>query len=211
MSYPVVCISSEDGAGAPETARVVAEALGFRLIDEEIVARTAAEAGVDAATVHDVERRKSVVARILEGLGSGGVATAQVLVWAPDAGYGERLNDDIRGLIRSVIEETASAGKAVIIAHAASHALAEREDVLRVHLTASVATRERRIAADLAIGANEAARAIKSSDAGRADYLKRFYGVRDERPTHYDLVINTDKLAPADAARLIVDAAGIPG
>ena len=50
MGYRVVCISSEDGAGAGDTARLVADALSFRLIDEEIVARAAAEAGVDATT-----------------------------------------------------------------------------------------------------------------------------------------------------------------
>jgi cytidylate kinase len=37
--------------------------------------------------------------------------------------------------------------------------------------------------------------------------MKRFYGIDAERPTHYDLVVNTDKLTPDDAARLIVDAA----
>jgi hypothetical protein len=38
--------------------------------------------------------------------------------------------------------------------------------------------------------------------------LKRFYNVSEELPTHYDVVINTDKLAPVDAARLNVQAAG---
>jgi cytidylate kinase len=54
----------------------------------------------------------------------------------------------------------------------------------------------------------DAARAVKRSDADRADYLKRFYRVSDELPTHYDLVINTDKVAPEHAARLVVEACG---
>ena len=41
-----------------------------------------------------------------------------------------------------------------------------------------------------------------------ADYIKRFYGISSELPTHYDLVVNTDRLAPQAAARLIVHAAG---
>jgi hypothetical protein len=36
-----VCISGEDGARAQEAARLVAEGLGFRLINEENVARAA--------------------------------------------------------------------------------------------------------------------------------------------------------------------------
>jgi hypothetical protein len=54
---------------------------------------------------------------------------------------------------------------------------------------------------------SEAKKAIKSSDAARADYLKRFYETT-ELPTHYDLVLNTDALSVERAADLIVYAAG---
>ena len=42
---------------------------------------------------------------------------------------------------------------------------------------------------------------------GRADYLKRFYEVAEELPTHYDLVFNTDSLSIEQAAELISQAA----
>ena len=106
----------------------------------------------------------------------------------------------------AVIEDTAAAGNVVIVAHAASLALASRGDVLRVLVTASTQIRQRRLAGSLGVDEKEAARAMKRGDAGRADYIKRFYGIGAERPTHYDVVINTDKLTPDDAARLIVDA-----
>jgi cytidylate kinase len=117
-------------------------------------------------------------------------------------------SDELRGLIRSVIEETAGKGSAVIVAHAASLALAEREDVLRVFVTASPSTRAERLASTLGVDVKQAGRAIKRSDAERADYIKRFYGIGAELPTHYDLVINTDRLAPDDAAGLIVESTG---
>jgi len=208
MGHNVVCISSQDGAGAQEVALLVANRLGFRLVDEDIVTRAAVEAGVDKELVADVERRKSLLVRLLEGLGPAGMAAAYAVPGADIVGYGEPASDELRGLIRSVIEETAATGGAIIVAHAASLALAEREDVLRVLMTASTRTRERRLAAILGVDEKEAARVIKRSDAGRADYIQRFYGVGAELPTHYDLVINTDKLAPEHAARLIIQAAG---
>ena len=118
-------------------------------------------------------------------------------------------SDALRGLIRSVIEETAGEGSAVIVAHAASLALGERDDVLRVMVTASPQTRQRRFAEALGLDDKEAGRVLKRSDAGRADYIKRFYSIAAELPTHYDLVVNTDKLSPEQAARLIVEAAAI--
>ena len=48
---------------------------------------------------------------------------------------------------------------------------------------------------------------MKDSDAGRRDYLRRFYNVDNELPTHYDLVVNTDALSVEQAAELISRAA----
>jgi cytidylate kinase len=53
----------------------------------------------------------------------------------------------------------------------------------------------------------KAARTIKDSDAGRRDYLKRFYSVDSESPCDYDLVINTDVLSAEQAAEIILRAA----
>ena len=53
----------------------------------------------------------------------------------------------------------------------------------------------------------KAVRAVKDSDAGRRDYLKRFYDVDEELPTHYDLVVNTDALSVELAADLVIRAA----
>ena len=48
---------------------------------------------------------------------------------------------------------------------------------------------------------------MKESDAGLRDYLKRFYNVDQELPTHYDLVVNTDVLSIEQAANLVTKAA----
>jgi cytidylate kinase len=205
VGYGVVCISSEDGAGAEEVSRLVAETLSFGIVDEAILTRAAVEAGVDQEVVADVERRKSAVMKLLEGMGPASLSTAGIAMLPDDAGYGRPASDELRGLIRSVIEDTATAGSVVIVAHAASLALAQRDDVLRVLITASLPTRQRRLAESLGVDEKEAAKVIKRSDAGRADYIKRFYRIAAELPTHYDLVINTDKLTPENAARLVVE------
>jgi cytidylate kinase len=207
VRHKVVCISRQEGAGAQETANLVASSLGFRLIDEDIVTHAAVEAGVDADVVADVEQRKSALMRLIDGLGSAGLASGYGLAPMSIHAHGQPASDELRGLIQSAIEDTATAGSAVIVAHAASLALAERDDVLRVLVTASPQTRERRLAAALGVSEQEAARNVKQSDAGRADYIRRFYRISAELPTHYDLVINTDRLAPEHAARLIAEAA----
>jgi cytidylate kinase len=207
----VVCISGSDGAGVNAVAGLVAERLGLPLIDEAIVERAAREAGLEPAEVADVEQRKSFLARILDDLHPGTTAATGYAFagFVPPTPHEPELgSEELRGLIRTAIEETAARGDAVILAHAASHALANREGVLRVLVTASPETRAARLAEELGLDEEAAAKRVKDGDAGRADYLKRFYGIGRELPTQYDLVVNTDRIDPAQAAGLVVQAAG---
>ncbi len=207
MARTVVCISHAAGAGGEEVGRLVAERLGFLYVNEEIVARAAAKGGVDAADVADEERRKSLAARALNAIAQGGGEAWTLGAVGPLSSREELDSDDIRSLIRETIEQTAARGKAVIVAHAASYAIGHGDGVLRVLVTASPETRTTRVAEAEGLDQAGAARALKESDAGRADYLKRFYDVREESPTHYDLVLNTDGLSVEQAADLISQAA----
>ena len=203
MARTVVCISHAAGAGGEEVGRLVAERLGFLYVNEEIVARAAAKGGVDAADVADEERRKSLAARALNAIAQGGGEAWTLGAVGPLSSREELDSDDIRSLIRETIEQTAARGKAVIVAHAASYAIGHGDGVLRVLVTASPETRTTRVAEAEGLDQAGAARALKESDAGRADYLKRFYDVREESPTDYDLVLNTDALSIEQAADLI--------
>jgi cytidylate kinase len=203
MHTRVVTISHATGAGGNTIGRTVAEGLGFRYIDEEIVSVAAQKEGVDAALVADTERRKTFLERLFAGmaevmdpavLGGGTLVTDKI---TPDG--------SLRTLIVEAIRATAERGDAVIVSHAASIPLAGRADVLRALITASFDTRVRRIAQ--AGSQADAAKFIRDNDAARADYFQRFYRIEHELPTHYDLVINTDALTADEAADIIVAAA----
>jgi Cytidylate kinase-like family len=192
MAATVVCISRTMGALGEDVGRLVADKLGFDYVDEDIVSRAAERGDVTAEDVADAERRQSLLRRVLTELGAGGGAETYGLASVP----GGDLPDDMRALIREAIEEAAARGNVVIVAHAASFALAGREGVLRVLVTASPETRSSRYEGS-----------IKDSDSERAAYLSRFYGVEHELPTHYDLVLNTDDIGVEKAADLVALAA----
>jgi cytidylate kinase len=202
----VVCISHATGSGGEDVGRLVAEQLGFLYVDEEIVAQAAAQGRIDPRDVADEERRKSLAARILDAMGeSGGEAWA--LGGTPPPRVGDELSSaDVRALIRETILQTAARGRVVIVAHAASQVVGDRTEALRVLVTASPETREQRVAAAEGLERDRAARAVKDADAARRDYLKRFYGVDRESPTHYDLVVNTDALSVEEAAAVVAHA-----
>jgi cytidylate kinase len=113
----------------------------------------------------------------------------------------------LRTLIEQSILETAKQGNVVIVSHAASFALAGSEDVLRVLVTASPETRARRAVEEGGVDQKQATKAVAESDGQRAAYLKRFYGVDQELPTHYDLSLNSDLMPVEVMSELVVRAA----
>jgi cytidylate kinase len=203
----VICISHADGAGGRQVGKLVAERLGYRYVDEEIVARAAAKGGISPADVADEEQRKSALVRLVRELGRG-VATESYGFPGPVGPASTApAPDAVRSLIQDAIAETASTGKVVIVAHAAARALSGKTGVLRVLVSASPETRAGRVAEAQELELRDAKRAIADADAARADYLRRFYDVRSEQPADYDLVVNTDALTFERAVELVALAA----
>jgi CMP/dCMP kinase len=215
MSFRVVCISRTIAAGGELIGQMVAQRLGFRYVDEQIITRAAQLAQVDPALVAAAEHHRPLVQRLLDKLaaaadlvGPVSLATGVPLDAVVPGGSAYRAApEDLRVLIRAAIHEVAAAGGAVIVAHAASKALTGAEKVLRVLVTASPETRAQRLASGQGTSAADATAAIAASDRERRDYFQRFYQIKEELPTHYDLVINTDVLLPEQAAAVIVSAA----
>jgi Cytidylate kinase-like family len=203
MAARVVCISRTLGAGGADVGRAVSEQLGFRYVDEEIVAHAAERAQVGQEVLADAERRRTLARRLLDELVWAG--TSQLVPATSPTAYA---TGPYREVIADVVRETAEGGNVVIVAHAASHALARQPGLLRVLVTAPDEIRARRLAAEEGVGEQRGMKLVRESDADRAAYLKTFYGVSVELPVQYDLVVNTDALTPGEASALIVTAAG---
>jgi cytidylate kinase len=195
-----ICISHATGAQGTQVGRTVAERLGFEYVDDEVIAEAAEWAELDTAFVADAERRKPFVARLL-----GGMVEQSPAPRLPTGEAGRALpsDADLRHMIVTAVGSFVSRGSVVIVAHAASFAVKNGE-ALRVLVTASPETRAKRLAAERSVNEKQAARMIKDEDAGRATYLRRFYGVDEELPIHFDLVVNTDVLSAEDAAKVIL-------
>jgi cytidylate kinase len=199
MEYRAIALSQVDGAGGEFIGRDLARKLGFGYLNEAIVAQVAKDHDVDQAIIVAAERRKSFLTRVAEMAARGAVDVA------PDPSlYVLDETDTLLSLIRDAVRDAADRGSVVLVAHAACYACAGRSDVLRVCVTAPLPGRASRVASALGISETEAAKSLRRSDAGRASYLKRVYGVGQEAPTDYDVVLNTERLTPEAAVGLIL-------
>ena len=164
MPCSVVCLSHATGSGGEEIGKQVAERLGYLYVDEEIVARAAAEGGLEPRDIADEERRRSLVKRVLDVLAEGGGDA-----WTLGAGFAASMDGlrpaDVRALIRETVVQTAARGNVVIVAHAASFAVEPGPASLRVLITASPQTRAQRVAATDGVDDAQATKAVKDSDS----------------------------------------------
>jgi len=215
MAYRVVCISRMAAAGGEPIGRLVADRLGFRYVDDEVIAVAAERAGLEPAVLEAEEHHKSLLARLMDAL----IAPPTESVGYLGSGRGGYYGDDtapptvapaggLRRFIQSAIVEIAHQGRVVIVAHAASLALAREADALRVLVVASRETRINRLwVPNKLVSEEEYAKAIAESDRERQQYLARFYDVDHESPTLYDLVINTDRLTVDEAVAAVTTVA----
>jgi hypothetical protein len=97
-----VCISRTAGARGEEVGRLVADALGFRYVDEEIVLAAAEKEGLDPGQLATIEHSRTGLSRLEIDFVTGGT-----------------LDEILQSLIRDATKQTAAAGKVVIVAHAA--------------------------------------------------------------------------------------------
>jgi len=203
MDTSVISISRAMASGGDDIARAVASKMDFRFMDDEIIERAAEKAGVSPATIANVERTPSLIDRILKHLGSSPIET----------GHGAYMpvildaSETYESLIAQVIRETAQAGKVVILAHGASIALRDVPGVFRALVTGSSEVRASRLARRGNIQESAARKEIDKSDRARGEFLQRLYNVAHELPSHYDLVLNTDRISATAAADLIATAA----
>jgi cytidylate kinase len=211
METRVITISRQVGTLGEEVARLVAEELGYRLLDYRVVQAAAEEAGVSTETIAEAEHKPSFFTRILEALARNpsGPAGGQWMEPIDMSGTPLLTSADYRDLVRQVVEDYAGQGNVVFLGHGAQFMLADQPNVLRVLVTGTKAARTRRVMAGMACGDEQAAEVIARTDRERASYFKEYFNRDWLAACNYDLTLNTDHLNPAQAASLVRAAASV--
>ncbi len=104
------------------------------------------------------------------------------------------------------ILQLAEVGNVVVIGRGASVITSGLEHAFHVRLVGSFRRRVEHVEAALHLSPDAAATHVRNEDLARKRYLKKYYERDIDDPLLYDLVINTDRLPHAEAARLIAEA-----
>jgi cytidylate kinase len=199
----LITISRQYGAGGSEVAARVARTLGWRLVDNELVERVAARAGMKPEDVAQLEER---VPTFVERLARTLVAATPELLVPPEAGgtAPSLAEDDLVRITELVVEEVAAEGRVVLVGRAAPAVLAREQDAIHVKVVAPRDWRVRTAAERLGIPDEEAAAFTDETDKNRARYHRQHYQRDWNDPANYHLVLNTVALGFEGAADVVV-------
>ncbi len=230
MGARVVTVSGAPGSGARELSQLVAQLLGFDLVDREILADAAQRLGVgveelaqrDERCLGLRERLALIMRRFLErgallGIdpGAGGPGL-ELILYGPYSDIAARSEEGKEfpeeryvEVLSGVVRELAERGRVVILGRGSHMILQGFPGAL--HLL-TIAPREislQRFAAREGMSVAEALPSFQQSERGRILFYRRYWKVDPDDPTRYHLTVDTSRLpleAVAKAVAMIAEA-----
>src|SRR5215470_11469071 len=189
----IVTISHEMGAGGPEIGQQLAERLGYRFVDHELISDAAHRYGLLEEKLSHLDESKPSLF--------------------------ERFDAETRRyitVIQTALLEFAEHDRVVLMGRGGQWLLRGISHHLRVRVMAPFDCRVKRLGAKLSGPGGEktsprtVSEMIRRDDTERAGRMRYLYEVNLSDPALYDLVINTEKLSLAAAGDLIVGLLNMP-
>ena len=200
---PLITVTRQYASGGSEVARLVAERLGWTLIDNEFVDQVARLAGLPPEEVAQREERSP---GLLERLART-LAVASPEMFITTAGTPPPVEADEATIVKMterVIAEAAAEGRVVLVGRGAQAVLAQRGNALHVYVIAGKPWRRKLAVERLGVDPATVDKVVDETDKQRDHYVKTHYGRDRQDLTTYDLVLNAERLGFDGAAHLIV-------
>lgn len=194
MEKRIITISREIGSGGNTVGRLLAEKLGVKFYNKELVEHIAAESGFTREYVQKITEnsREKGFLRYLFGTSENS-----------EAMRGLNIEDFLWLCQYKVISRLADEGPCVIVGRNADYILRERDDVLNVFVYADEAFRKKRLCRLYGIGPENAARRIAEKDRQRRNNYKRYSGQEWGSSHNYDICLNSGELGAAACAEIL--------
>ena len=195
----IITISRELGSGGRTVGRKLAEALGVRYSDKELISKLRNKFQLSAVGIEKLKGEKKTwfspkeAARLEKDKPS-------IQEFRPDV-----TTDDVFKAETEILKAIASEGSCVIAGRSGFFALKDEPNKVNLFFTASYEHRVQRVMTKQLLSRKEAEEVIAEVDTRRENYVKRYTGTSRYDARNYDLVINMDDLSEDEAVSLILD------
>ena len=199
MGYEIYTIGREFGSLGKQLGEALAQKLGIKLYDKELLQEAAKNSGFceDIFENHDEKPTNSFLySLVMDTYSSGGYSTAPFLDMP--------LNHKVFLAQFDSIKKIAESESCVIVGRCADYALENNPDCISIFVRADLEDKIKRISKRLDVSENKAKDLIYKKDKQRASYYNYYTSKKWGDARSYDLCINTSQITVDDAAELII-------
>ena len=186
---PVITISRQYGAGGRELAGIIANKLGIKLYDRQIVHIAAAKLGIDDLSEKDLLEMENYVKPLS-------------MSFVPFRSFGMNMGESSQGIFMSesaAIRKLAKDGPCVILGRSADYALRKFDNKFSIFVCADDDYREAR---GKTVYGGKTLKELNQEDKKRARYYNYYTGQTWGEGQNYDMIVNTSH----DSLEKIADA-----
>lgn len=189
----VITISRQYGSGGRELSQILANELGIKLYDRQIINLAASHIGIDDMNYEALKRFEEEVPPL-------------PVKFMPFYMFGvsgpQSLNDKIFNAECEVIKKLAKDGSCIILGRCADYVLKNQENVYSFYICANDDFRTNR---GKTVYENKSLSDLNEEDLKRGGYYSHYTGHRWGDAANYNLTINTSYISLAQAADLIIE------
>ena len=199
MGYDIYTIGREFGSFGKQVGEALAQKLGIKLYDKELLQQVAKDSGFceEIFENHDEKPTNSFLySLVMDTYSSGGYSTAPFMDMP--------LNHKVFLAQFDSIKKIAESESCVIVGRCADYALENNPDCISIFVRADIEDRIKRISERLNISENKAKDLIHKEDKQRASYYNYYTSKKWGDARSYDLCINTSQISVEDAADFII-------
>lgn len=192
----IITISREFGSGGRSIGKLVAEKLGYRFFDRELVNKVAERSGFSPEFIEESGEYASARSSLLFALATASQYSAD----------GLSMHDRLYIEQTKIIEELAAEGDCVIVGRCADFILRDRKDCLHVFIHADMESRAKRIVERYGECDKSPEKRLAEKDQKRKVYYKNYTGRNWGQAQNYDICLNSGVLGVEACAELILQA-----
>lgn len=192
----IITIGRQFGSGGRELGKAVADKLGIKYYDKELISLAAKESGYNPEIFENVDERATN--SLLYSLSMG--------IYNLGNGYAPMrdmpVNDQLYLLQHKIIRELA-AEPCVIVGRCADYILRNNKNLLRIFVYANLKDRVENAIKIHNVPENKAESTVKKTDKTRANYYNFYSNQKWGAVENYDLCINTSTISRENATKIV--------
>ena len=199
MGNYIYTIGRELGSGGYTVAKLLAERLGIKLYDKELLAQAAKDSGFceEIFENHDERPTNSFLYSLVMDTYTGGNYSAAPFLDMP-------LNHKVFLAQFETIKKIAEKESCVIVGRCADYALSDNPDCINIFIHADLDVRIKNVSRNLNITENKARDIINKTDKQRASYYNYYTSKKWGDSKSYNLSLDAGKLGTDNCVEIIL-------